>query len=35
MQSEGVITSIGDDDVEVQVGNLRIRSKISDLRSDQ
>ena len=33
LQSEGVITSIGDDDVEVQVGNLRIRSKISELRS--
>ena len=32
-QSEGIITSIGDDDVEVQMGNLRIRSKISDLRS--
>ncbi len=33
LQSPGVITAIGSDDVEVQVGNLRVRSKVSDLRS--
>ncbi len=31
MQSEGVITALGDGDVEVQVGNLRVRVKNSDL----
>ena len=33
LQSPGVITAIGEDDVEVQVGNLRVRSRISELRS--
>jgi DNA mismatch repair protein MutS2 len=31
--SAGVITAIGTDDVEVQVGNLRVRSKVSELHS--
>jgi DNA mismatch repair protein MutS2 len=33
LQSEGIITAIGEDEVEVQVGNLRIRAKISDLHT--
>jgi DNA mismatch repair protein MutS2 len=33
LEREGVITAIGENDVEVQVGNLRIRSRISDLRA--
>ncbi len=33
LEREGVITAIGESEVEVQVGNLRIRSRISDLRA--
>ena len=33
LEREGVITAIGENEVEVQVGNLRIRSRISDLRA--
>lgn len=33
LEREGIITAIGENDVEVQVGNLRIRSRISDLRA--
>ena len=32
LQSEGVITAIGEDDVEVQMGNLRVHVKTNDLR---
>jgi DNA mismatch repair protein MutS2 len=33
LERDGIITAIGENDVEVQVGNLRIRSRISDLRA--
>ena len=29
---EGVITAVGENDVEVQVGNLRVRARLSDLQ---
>jgi DNA mismatch repair protein MutS2 len=33
LQMEGIVTSIGENDVEVQVGSLRVRSKLNDLLS--
>jgi DNA mismatch repair protein MutS2 len=33
LHTEGIVTAIGEDEVEVQIGNLRVRSKISDIRS--
>jgi len=33
LQTDGVITAIEEDEVEVQVGSLRVRSRISDLHS--
>ena len=32
IQMEGVIASIGENDVEIQVGNLRVRARLSDLQ---
>lgn len=32
LNSEGVVTAIGESDVEVQMGNLRVRANLSDLR---
>jgi DNA mismatch repair protein MutS2 len=33
LQMEGIITSIGENEVEIQVGSLRVRSKVDDLIS--
>ena len=32
LQMDGVVTAIGENDIEVQLGNLRVRTKVSDIQ---